>query len=74
MKLEFLSAVPEIPVSHIEKTAAYYETKLGFRLDWVAKNSRMHDYAPRKRQSPPRSRPSALRRPARGLDAELRGV
>jgi catechol 2,3-dioxygenase-like lactoylglutathione lyase family enzyme len=34
MKFEFPSAVPEIPVSHIEKAAAYYETRLGFRLDW----------------------------------------
>jgi len=29
MTLEFPSAVPEIPVSHIEKAAAYYETKPG---------------------------------------------
>ena len=34
MKLEFPSAVPEIPVSHIDEAAAYYETKLGFKLDW----------------------------------------
>ena len=34
MKSEFPGAVPEIPVSHIDKAAAYYETKLGFTLDW----------------------------------------
>ena len=34
MKAEFPGAVPEIPVSHIDKAAAYYETKLGFELDW----------------------------------------
>lgn len=34
MKAEFPGAVPEIPVSHIDKAAAYYETKLGFKLDW----------------------------------------
>ena len=34
MKSEFPGAVPEIPVSHIDKAAAYYETKLGFKLDW----------------------------------------
>ena len=34
MKSEFPGAVPEIPVSLIAKAAAYYETKLGFKLDW----------------------------------------
>ncbi|MGH9875891.1 MAG: hypothetical protein ACRD9S_25855 [Pyrinomonadaceae bacterium] len=34
MRLEFPSAVPEIPVSHIDEAAANYETKLGFKLDW----------------------------------------
>jgi predicted lactoylglutathione lyase len=34
MKSEFPSAVPEIPVSDISKAVAYYDTKLGFRLDW----------------------------------------
>lgn len=34
MKLEFPGAVPEIPVSHIERAAAYYVTTLGFTLDW----------------------------------------
>ena len=34
MKSEFPGAVPEIPVSHIGEAAAYYETKLGFTLDW----------------------------------------
>jgi predicted lactoylglutathione lyase len=34
MGLKFPSAVPEIPVTHIDKAAAYYETKLGFKLDW----------------------------------------
>ena len=32
--MKFPVAVPEIPVSHIDKAAAYYETKLGFKLDW----------------------------------------
>ena len=34
MNLDFPGAVPEIPVSSIEEAAAYYETKLGFKLDW----------------------------------------
>jgi len=34
MKSEFPGAVPEIPVSDIAKAAAYYETKLGFTLDF----------------------------------------
>ena len=34
MTLEFPGAVPEIPVSHLDKAAAYYKTNLGFRLDW----------------------------------------
>ena len=34
MKLEFPGAVPEIPVSHIDTAAAYYETNLGFEVDW----------------------------------------
>ena len=34
MRLEFPSAVPEIPVNNIDNAAAYYETKLGFKLDW----------------------------------------
>ena len=35
MKSEFPGAVPEIPVSDINKAMAYYDTNLGFRLDWV---------------------------------------
>jgi predicted lactoylglutathione lyase len=34
MTSEFPGAVPEIPVSDIAKAAAYYETKLGFTLDF----------------------------------------
>ena len=34
MKSEFPGAVPEIPVSDINKAVAYYETNLGFTLDW----------------------------------------
>ena len=34
MKHEFPGAVPEIPVSDINKAAAYYESNLGFSVDW----------------------------------------
>ena len=34
MKSEFPGAVPEIPVEDVDKAAAYYESKLGFRVDW----------------------------------------
>ncbi len=34
MRLEFPSAIPEIPVSHIDMACEYYKTKLGFQLDW----------------------------------------
>jgi predicted lactoylglutathione lyase len=34
MKHEFPSAVPEIPVSDIEKAAAYYVNCMGFSKDW----------------------------------------
>ena len=34
MKSEFPSAVPEIPVTDINKAAAYYQRNLGFTLDW----------------------------------------
>ena len=34
MNLEFPGAVPEIPVSDINKPAAYYESNLGFSIDW----------------------------------------
>ena len=34
MKSDFPGAVPEIPVSDINKAAAYYESNLGFHLDW----------------------------------------
>jgi predicted lactoylglutathione lyase len=36
MNLEFPGAVPEIPVSDIKKAAAYYESNLGFTIDWGA--------------------------------------
>jgi len=34
MKSKFPSAVPEIPVKDISAAAAYYQTNLGFTLDW----------------------------------------
>ncbi|MGH9882690.1 MAG: VOC family protein [Pyrinomonadaceae bacterium] len=34
MRNEFPGAVPEIPVSDISKAAAYYESNLGFSIDW----------------------------------------
>ena len=34
MNLEFPGAVPEIPVSDLKKATAYYESNLGFSIDW----------------------------------------
>jgi len=34
MKSEFPGAVPEIPVSDINKALAYYKDNLGFNVDW----------------------------------------
>lgn len=34
MKSQFPGAVPEIPVRDINTAAAYYQTNLGFTLDW----------------------------------------
>lgn len=34
MLTQFPSAVPEIPVSNVEKAAEYYVNVLGFRFDW----------------------------------------
>lgn len=34
MKSDFPGAVPEIPVSDINKAAAYYESNLSFSIDW----------------------------------------
>jgi predicted lactoylglutathione lyase len=34
MKTQFPGAVPEIPVSDINSAAAYYESSLGFSIDW----------------------------------------
>lgn len=34
MLTHFPEAVPEIPVSHVEKAAEYYVNVLGFSLDW----------------------------------------
>lgn len=31
---EFSGAVPEIPVSHVDKAVEYYQNCLGFTLDW----------------------------------------
>jgi uncharacterized glyoxalase superfamily protein PhnB len=33
-ELQFPAAVPEIPVSHIDRAADYYENRLGFKKDW----------------------------------------
>ena len=34
MKSKFPGAVPEIPVTDIKQAAAYYESNLGFTVDW----------------------------------------
>jgi len=34
VKNEFPGAVPEIPVTDMNKATAYYESKLGFNIDW----------------------------------------
>jgi len=34
MNLQFPPAIPEIPVSDLKKAAAYYESNLGFTIDW----------------------------------------
>ncbi len=34
MKAEFPGAVPEIPVSDIDAALEYYDSRLGFRIDW----------------------------------------
>src|SRR5712692_9560682 len=34
MRNAFPGAVPEIPVSDINKATAYYESSLGFNIDW----------------------------------------
>jgi uncharacterized glyoxalase superfamily protein PhnB len=34
MKSEFPGAVPEIPVKDINAAAAYYQSNMGFTLDW----------------------------------------
>lgn len=38
MKIEFPSAVPELPVEDVDKAAAYYITRFGFKLDWGAED------------------------------------
>ena len=38
MNLEFPGAVPEIPVSDLKRAAAYYESNLGFTIDWVVED------------------------------------
>ena len=35
MESKFPGAVPEIPVRDIKEAAAYYESNLGFTLDWA---------------------------------------
>jgi hypothetical protein len=34
MNLQFPGAIPEIPVSDLKKACAYYESTLGFTIDW----------------------------------------
>ena len=34
MKSQFPAAIPEIPVRDINEAMAYYESKLGFTVDW----------------------------------------
>ena len=34
MNYEFPAAVPEIPVSNIDRAAIYYKDNLGFSIDW----------------------------------------
>ena len=34
MNLKFPGAIPEIPVSNLNEACAYYETSLGFTIDW----------------------------------------
>jgi predicted lactoylglutathione lyase len=34
MTSKFPGAVPEIPVTDVDKAAEYYESKLGFSVDW----------------------------------------
>jgi uncharacterized glyoxalase superfamily protein PhnB len=36
MKSKFPGAVPEIPVSNIDEALSYYQTKLGFNIDFGA--------------------------------------
>ena len=38
MKSKFPGAVSEIPVRDIDEAAAYYESNLGFTVDWGARN------------------------------------
>ncbi len=39
MKSEFPTAVPEIPGSNINEVVAYYQSNLGFTLDWGDEDS-----------------------------------
>jgi predicted lactoylglutathione lyase len=38
MNMEFPAAVPEIPVSDLKMATAYYESNLGFTVDWVVED------------------------------------
>jgi predicted lactoylglutathione lyase len=38
MNDEFPAAVPEIPVSNIDRAATYYKDNLGFSIDWVGED------------------------------------
>lgn len=41
MHLAFPAAVPEIPVSDLKKSLAYYESQLGFSIDWGGEGGNM---------------------------------
>ena len=38
MLTQFPQAVPEIPVSNIDKAAEYYVKAFGFSFDWMGRN------------------------------------
>lgn len=39
MKAEFPAAVPEIPVTDLDRALDYYASRLGFRIDWNDRES-----------------------------------
>ena len=44
MNLQFPAAVPEIPVSDLEKAVAYYKSNLGFSIDWGATLAELREF------------------------------